>query len=645
MKLLGMLNRKERSDCTSKSSPFKKSKQRQSSRHHANLHSVPSLCEPSANSVVSIPLGNNDDNTIVGSNTLNEWSVADNAPSFGSAGEIFLSEEQRRWSEMRRNHVGNTIKNPKVSSSDEEHKNEDNESQNLQFLHCKLSDSPTRCKQDLEKQKDPNATPVRKTSNRGNHLISEIVSEKLQSPNNIKSRVKGFCTGPLSCPISLKATASMLTEGSSGPIDVDDLTEERKFDNIDATDGAKKNEHLYSKNCLSIELKGRIHAAYDDENEIVDNSYDEFCPADSPSTVGSIDCSSMKNVGNENSPLHSTDKPSNQRFKTNSTQNNENETTFNMIRKQIHDAEPEFTFSISEEDLFASDDSDLITSTAWLLNDNDCGNSNDTSDFRLEDNKSNDGGEDFRGIGLLQRQKTSRTVMTEAAVVGDDDYLNAVSNTRRTNHLASSNGFMKMKSKLKSFVKKASNITNSDSHPEGKVSSQLKKAKMIRNQSEVSLKPLTGIEDNSRILGRFRKDKILAKEMNRRKYIEKLNVQKGQSEQKKPVGKEKLHVSTARRWMNSSGKFNVSKVGTNLGFSVDFSDEETETPQASVPTKHDFSCVICHQNERTHLSIPCMHFSYCGSCVNEIEIKECPTVTIRCAVCEEEVTKYSKVFY
>lgn len=634
-----MLTRKERSDGTSKSSPFKKSKQRRSSRQHANSHSVSSLCGPSANSVVSIPLENhNDDNTMVGSNTLYEWSVADNAPSIGSAGEIFLSEEQRRWNEMRRKHAGKTTNNPD-SSSDEEDENDDDESQNLQFLqYIKLSDSPARCKHDLEKQKDADATPVRKTSNRGNNLISEIESEeKLPSPNNIKSRVQEFCTSPLSCPISLKATASMLTEGSSGPIDVDDLTEERQFDNIKAIEEANKNDQSCSKNCLSIELKGRIDAAYDDENEIVDNSYDEFYPVDSPSTVGSIDCSSMKNVGNENSPLHSTDKPTSQRMKSNLTRNiqDENETTFNMIRKQIHDAEPEFTFSISEEDLFASDDSELITATAWLLNDNDRGSSNDTSGFRLKDSKSNVGCEDVRGICLM-RQKTSRTVMTEAAVVGDDDYLNAMSNTKKTNDLVSSNkGFMKMKSKLKSIVKKASNITCSDSHPEGKASSQLKKAKMKRDQSEVSLKPLTGIEDNSKILGKFRKDKVLAKEMKRRKYIEKLNVQKCQREKKVPVGKERLKLNTARRWMDSSG----------LSFSADFSDEETETPQASVPTKHDFTCVICQQNERTHLSIPCMHFSYCGNCVNDIEIKQCPTVTIRCAVCEEEVTKYSKVFY
>lgn len=637
MKLLGMLNRKERSEGTSNSSPFKRSKQRTSSRQHTNLHhSVSSLCEPSANSVVSIPFENNDDNTIVGSNTLYEWSVADNAPSIGSAGEIFLSEEQRRWNEMRRKHAGKTTNNPDLSSSDEEDENDEDERQNLPFLqYCKLSDSPVRCKQDLEKQKDADATPVRKTSNRGNNLVSEIESEKLPSPNSIKSRVQGFCTSPISCPISLKATASMLTEGSSGPVDVDDLTEERQFDNIKAIEEANKNDQPCSKNYLSIELKGRIQAAYDDENEIVDNSYDEFYPVDSPSTVGSIDCSSMKNVGNENSPLHSTDKLLNQRMKSNSTRNiqDESETNFNMIRKQIHDAEPEFTFSISEEDLFASDDSELITATAWLLNDNDRVNSNDTSGFGLKNSKSHVGVQDVRSIGLIKRQKTSKTVMTEAAVVGDDDYLNAVSNTKKTNDLASRNkGFMKMKSKLKSIV---NNITCSDSNPEAKASSQLKKAKMIREQSEVSLKPLTGIEDNPKILGRFRKDKVLAKEMKRRKHIEKLNVQKCQREKKMPVGKERLHLNTARRWMNSS----------DLGFSADFSDEETKTPQASVPTKHDFTCVICQQNERTHLSIPCMHFSYCGNCVNDIEIKQCPTVTIRCAVCEEEVTKYSKVFY
>jgi len=84
------------------------------------------------------------------------------------------------------------------------------------------------------------------------------------------------------------------------------------------------------------------------------------------------------------------------------------------------------------------------------------------------------------------------------------------------------------------------------------------------------------------------------------------------------------------------------------------------TPEAVAPSAdavHDFSCVLCKKSERTHLAVPCMHFSFCGECVSDLERKHeaarvCinddgseKNVQMRCLVCNETVASFSKVFY
>lgn len=36
-------------------------------------------------------------------------------------------------------------------------------------------------------------------------------------------------------------------------------------------------------------------------------------------------------------------------------------------------------------------------------------------------------------------------------------------------------------------------------------------------------------------------------------------------------------------------------------------------------------CIVCRQGERTHISTPCMHFAFCGNCVDQLQVKgTCP---------------------
>jgi hypothetical protein len=45
-------------------------------------------------------------------------------------------------------------------------------------------------------------------------------------------------------------------------------------------------------------------------------------------------------------------------------------------------------------------------------------------------------------------------------------------------------------------------------------------------------------------------------------------------------------------------------------------------------------CVVCRQNERTHIAAPCMHFSFCGSCVTDLTT---------CPVCERTDVMFAQV--
>ena len=67
----------------------------------------------------------------------------------------------------------------------------------------------------------------------------------------------------------------------------------------------------------------------------------------------------------------------------------------------------------------------------------------------------------------------------------------------------------------------------------------------------------------------------------------------------------------------------------------------TSSTMSSVSTSTNTlpNCVLCHNEMRTHIAMPCMHFSFCANCVERLEsanIKQCP-------VCRHPNVNYASV--
>lgn len=52
-------------------------------------------------------------------------------------------------------------------------------------------------------------------------------------------------------------------------------------------------------------------------------------------------------------------------------------------------------------------------------------------------------------------------------------------------------------------------------------------------------------------------------------------------------------------------------------------------------------CVVCMEGERSHLAVPCMHFSFCEFCVKDMQKRE----VNKCPVCNTENVTFSRVFF
>lgn len=95
-------------------------------------------------------------------------------------------------------------------------------------------------------------------------------------------------------------------------------------------------------------------------------------------------------------------------------------------------------------------------------------------------------------------------------------------------------------------------------------------------------------------------------------------------------------VTTRVNNIKKNGALNTYDL--NFGFPDD--DSAADTPDTTAPMIQDFSCVICKTSDRTHLAVPCMHFSYCSDCVKKIECSDSRC----CSVCNKEVENFSRVF-
>lgn len=716
------------------------------SRHHKRHESNSS----SNNSIFSIPTQGHDDQTI-DANTLFEWSVADNAPSVGSIADLFVKDSWRRGPEnddaiaqkeqkpshktshKLRNMVTSKKRHGYGSSSDEDDDGIDDDDYHdnavmEHFQYCKLSDSPPR---PVKQSHNPNNTsftsvdhtPVRKGKG---HVAT---TEKLHSPSKIQPRQ--WRNGTNAIPIQALRNVTTPNRESRG--------------------GEKK---------LCAELKGRIHAVnFDAEEENrKDRSYDQSLRSSIGSPSSSVDDASVQNVGNANSPFSHVRADRGRMEDLSMFDSTRNLGDMNVNPERLYgervgaDMEPEFTFSITEEDLFGSD----VEST-WLLNDGDSDDESTTSND--DHNDHGQGNEKIREKvnsvkqRYAKKDQSIRTFATDGAVADDEStYFSgkwkssaSSSNSNEgsssgshpvTNHKFRSKVRNQVKNKFQSIVKKKNK--GQDIASQCAIASHVEKPKFKRQSSELSMAPLTGIEEHSRLrlVGKGRKDKELSREVERRKEIERRDIARKIKQRREREEMERIRrkqVLDAEKWKANAVQTQKPNIGTctNHGrtdppnersriklqacaqgdiikegivgvapnatsskdasietqtqpcdeqsstttgksfhtclttridntttkagylhhintvpdFDPYFPDEDStaQTPEALAPTTHDFSCVICKKGERTHLAVPCMHFSFCGDCVSILEKR--PGGTIRCTVCNEQADKFSKVFY
>ena len=147
-----------------------------------------------------------DDTTVDGNETLYDWSVADNAPSVGSAGEIFMTQQQQKQHRERQAHrhgkkkkavcskqrfSGNGGQDRYASSSDDDdggyhHRNDcdydDNEPNNLN-PYAKLPDSPPPKKSTGSASSLPRGTVAKVEK-----AIIRKSKQKAKSPTKLKDR-------------------------------------------------------------------------------------------------------------------------------------------------------------------------------------------------------------------------------------------------------------------------------------------------------------------------------------------------------------------------------------------------------------------------------------------------------------------------
>lgn len=60
-----------------------------------------------------------------------------------------------------------------------------------------------------------------------------------------------------------------------------------------------------------------------------------------------------------------------------------------------------------------------------------------------------------------------------------------------------------------------------------------------------------------------------------------------------------------------------------------------QTVEKGIGTEERMLCCICLDNVKTHITIPCAHFSYCKICINKLD---------KCALCNKKIKNTYKVF-
>ncbi len=96
--------------------------------------------------------------------------------------------------------------------------------------------------------------------------------------------------------------------------------------------------------------------------------------------------------------------------------------------------------------------------------------------------------------------------------------------------------------------------------------------------------------------------------------------------------------TTSTRPLDSLESFSVNSfLHTDLSFA---SPETTSSLNSPRMTSTLPPCTLCKASERTHISLPCMHYSFCAECAEKLHGSEIPT----CPICHTEHIALSRVY-
>jgi len=738
MKLLGRLHRGHKKEKGAAPSPATDWQARQ--RYNNDVPPInlavqqnqPSHYRPDSNGSNSFASFKFDDETTMdGNNTLYDWSICDNAPSVGSAGELF-ADGGNKYS-MR--HHKQWFRPGYSSSSDDDDDSSNNEVDDtvMTVKYSKLSDSPPPKSASSMRTMLENDTPLRKggkkeelntPSRKGQRLVSRFEKGRIAS-NDIDLADENDSSQRKPPHIPLQALNRRGLNNSattkSQPVDVDSFIGASPTKSLNGATGGRytisgkenvvpmrrrqtsSSQHEKVEvslkcgkpnivaddetNSLPPCVKGKIHALSfnDDEDDPFNSSMES-----SESSCADIDNASMRNLVDKNSPF------------TKGHVKNKNKSTRDdaMIKKNLE----------MNSNASGPTSTDTRCSGDCLLHDGDAETNSSTS--------KNEETYDFR-------EATGRNKVKKTSIKNQ------------------------MKNKFQSLV----GSKNKDNSEGRKVANnKLIKPKLRKQLSEFSMEPLTGIE-NGFVQTNAKARKELYLEIQRRKVVERQVVERKEMVRRQRIQvegleKERRRVSASKRaeiekrkydmklklkgnknsesdtleierrqnreklqnWVvglsplrfdddtrksdelifgstnprlrmshdastacidNTSkrqapikGKGSITFEATcstididntskrqaplegkgSFGFETNPPDEDSSAQSPfpiAPPPQQNLSCVICKKEERTHLAVPCMHFSFCGKCVDERK----ESAEMKCTVCNRSVTSFSKVFY
>jgi len=85
----------------------------------------------------------------------------------------------------------------------------------------------------------------------------------------------------------------------------------------------------------------------------------------------------------------------------------------------------------------------------------------------------------------------------------------------------------------------------------------------------------------------------------------------------------------------------LSLIGITQAKAMDWTQSQPPTMDCATAEAPPLECVVCDKGRRTHLAIPCMHLSFCGDCVKDMQERGCKV----CPVCKEPNVTFSKVYF